>query len=498
MKKLLLADIDDDLNLLTQKYFENKDIEIHTAKNNTHCKEELENNHFNAVIINLSHKNEDALGVLKTMTTVSPSTKVILSFDNDIDIQESERHREELKQIGIKSFLNKPYTMSDLETCLEQKEYTEDWHSIKFQSYIQINDSEFTSIPIETFHDEHVFIIDVYIKLSPHKYLKILHAGDSMEESRVKRYEFGKKLTHFYFKNEEKEKYIKFASQVLESLTKSRNVIIPSQKKTPSPYIDDITAAIEHEVTQTNFEQNQLYTEVTKRSKTSSIQDFMALGKLKTIKPGYLKPSITLFLNTYYLITDHPQLNEYLYYYKNLSPLYEDHIYYTTILATTCCAQLDWGQDSILKLICKAAILHDIGLIQVDEDILQKDFDKLDYGELKQYKTHPIKSAELLQGIDIIPDKVRQIIAQHHEKLNGIGYPKSLSGMRIYPMSQVLALASEISEYTIKHTVTPKEAFKLLIRDTDFLRSFDAEVIKAMSSIFTIDKKRRKRKKKKS
>ena len=103
------------------------------------------------------------------------------------------------------------------------------------------------------------------------------------------------------------------------------------------------------------------------------------------------------------------------------------------------------NKDYIEKL-CKAAPLHDVGKIQVPDSILQKP-GKLTTEEYEQIKTHTTCSASILD--DIIGDveeedyvrMVKDVAMCHHERWDGKGYPKGLSGEDIPLCARIMAIA---------------------------------------------------------
>lgn len=103
------------------------------------------------------------------------------------------------------------------------------------------------------------------------------------------------------------------------------------------------------------------------------------------------------------------------------------------------------NKDYIEKL-CKAAPLHDVGKIQVPDSILQKP-GKLTTEEYEQIKTHTTCSAAILD--DIIGDveeedyvrMVKDVAMCHHERWDGKGYPKGLSGEDIPLCARIMAIA---------------------------------------------------------
>lgn len=89
-------------------------------------------------------------------------------------------------------------------------------------------------------------------------------------------------------------------------------------------------------------------------------------------------------------------------------------------------------------------ILHDQGKRAIVSDILLKD-EKLTKGEWLLVKSHPLIGAELIDADPIkFPPIVRAIALQHHERLDGSGYPYGLRGEQIAVESQIVTVADTI------------------------------------------------------
>jgi HD-GYP domain-containing protein (c-di-GMP phosphodiesterase class II) len=67
--------------------------------------------------------------------------------------------------------------------------------------------------------------------------------------------------------------------------------------------------------------------------------------------------------------------------------------------------------------------------------------------EINKIKLHPVHAADYVRKMTEIPSDVDQIIFQHHEKADGSGFPRNLSGKFITPLSAVFIAAHEIVEF---------------------------------------------------
>jgi putative nucleotidyltransferase with HDIG domain len=87
----------------------------------------------------------------------------------------------------------------------------------------------------------------------------------------------------------------------------------------------------------------------------------------------------------------------------------------------------------------RAALLHDIGKLGVSNTVLDKP-GKLDADEWVAMKEHAVQTETILSRISVFK-QLAPIAGAHHEKLNGMGYPKGLKGDEIALESRILAVA---------------------------------------------------------
>jgi len=86
-----------------------------------------------------------------------------------------------------------------------------------------------------------------------------------------------------------------------------------------------------------------------------------------------------------------------------------------------------------------AGILHDIGKIHVPVEILSKP-GPITEGEFSIIKTHPQVGYDILKRIEF-PWPIAQIVLQHHERMDGSGYPQGLSDQDILLEARILGVA---------------------------------------------------------
>jgi putative nucleotidyltransferase with HDIG domain len=118
-------------------------------------------------------------------------------------------------------------------------------------------------------------------------------------------------------------------------------------------------------------------------------------------------------------------------------------------------AQLGLSPEELERLQA-AALLHDYGKIAVRDRFLQKP-GKLDDAEFAYMKAHAEKTAEFLGYLEFPPDmrEVPLIAAQHHERMDGKGYPKGLSGDAILLGARIVAAADVFDALTAPRYYKP-------------------------------------------
>ena len=118
-------------------------------------------------------------------------------------------------------------------------------------------------------------------------------------------------------------------------------------------------------------------------------------------------------------------------------------------------AQMGWDGKDLEKLQA-AALLHDYGKIAVRDQFLQKP-GKLDDAEFAYMKAHAEKTGEFLAHL-VFPHDMREvplIAAQHHERMDGKGYPKGLGADRIHIGARIVAAADVFDALTAPRYYKP-------------------------------------------
>jgi putative nucleotidyltransferase with HDIG domain len=110
-----------------------------------------------------------------------------------------------------------------------------------------------------------------------------------------------------------------------------------------------------------------------------------------------------------------------------------------------------------------SGLLHDIGKVAVPAEILSKP-SKLSQSEFEIIKTHPQVACEILKEIEF-PWPVVQTILQHHEKLDGSGYPAGLSGDEIILEARIICVADVVEAMASHRPYRPALGLELALQE---------------------------------
>lgn len=135
-----------------------------------------------------------------------------------------------------------------------------------------------------------------------------------------------------------------------------------------------------------------------------------------------------------------------------------DNFYYhslnVSILSMMLAKAVGFSERDI-KLLGLAGLFHDVGKMKIPDTVLRKP-GKLTPQENNLLKMHTKYGVDFLKLSETIPEKVKVIAEQHHEYLDGSGYPKQLKGDQIDRLSQLIAVVNEYD--SLCHPRDPKQS----------------------------------------
>ncbi|MBN1546587.1 MAG: PAS domain S-box protein [Syntrophaceae bacterium] len=152
-------------------------------------------------------------------------------------------------------------------------------------------------------------------------------------------------------------------------------------------------------------------------------------------------------------------------------------------LAKAIATEMGLPQDKI-EGIRLAGTIHDIGKLSIPAEILSKP-GKLSSLEFALVKEHPKEGYKILKDVES-PWPLAEIVYQHHERLDGSGYPRNLKGDEILLEARILSVADEVEAMATHRPYRPSLGIDAALEDIEKNKGilYDADVVDACLKLF--------------
>lgn len=161
------------------------------------------------------------------------------------------------------------------------------------------------------------------------------------------------------------------------------------------------------------------------------------------------------------------------------------HQYRVAHLSAAICRQLGLPEQET-RCTYLAALIHDLGKLSIPGATLGKK-GMLTAEEARQIQGHVLGGVHMVAHIDFA-GPVARLIEQHHERLNGSGYPAGLRGAQIEPCAQIIGIADTVEAMTRERPYQPahslQEALDVVARGKGIL--FSAHLVQACLDLFQL------------
>jgi len=144
----------------------------------------------------------------------------------------------------------------------------------------------------------------------------------------------------------------------------------------------------------------------------------------------------------------------------------------------------EYGLNSVeMKSLEFGSLLHDIGKIGVPDSILRKPA-KLTEEEWVRMREHPLHGQQILRGIEFLQGAAR-VVAQHHEKWDGTGYPLGLRSEDIDICARIFSVADAFDAITSDRLYRRGKPYEAAAQELDDWagRQFDPKVVEAFHRV---------------
>ena len=358
--------------------------------------------------------------------------------------------------MGYLSVFSIPYSGVDMKNILENqfkifqgKETTEE----NGAATLELPDSEFCAAFLDDFMKNPVSRFDLFYRLNEKKYILVTRSGTDINMEMFSRLK-SNNIDKIFLK---KDDYKKYVSLNIEKITLNKEVT-KEQREQQMGFL----------VSTSNLIMKNVYIEGVDK-------DLFMMGKQVT------DTALEIITDNDYMYQLLLALNE------SNEDLYRHNLgmsVYSVLIAKS----MGWTSPGTHFKLSISSLYADIALRQMDPKLIAKPKMLYSHLEMREYQQHPLSSAEIVRNIGGLQEDVYQIILNHHENVDGTGYPNRVSKHNIHPLSKVVRVVDEFCSLVLKskdntNVLSPKDAIAHM--EKYGIKKYDEDVMKALKNIFS-------------
>lgn len=455
--KILLADPDFETLKEEDLFFRNlfyEPVQVNCGKN---AQLALYKTKFLAMVLNLDLQEHSGAEVFRYAKANFPALKIILTMKNEESLNLAGLQKKILEKQGVTDIFFFPLDLKLIKKAIEghykvpllfENDPTREGASTEVS--VEAEDNKFTSIKVDEFISGKTVQFDIFIRLGSGHYIKILHAGDSFSKERIDKYKYEKQIENLYLLVEDRSKYLRFENYLGQKMANNTQI----SANTKVSILNHVSEKIIEEV------------------------------YFEGIKPQVLEESKIFCHSMYKTIQNNPSLNELLKTYLDFDASAYSHNFLVCLFSSLMARQFEWNSEFTIETLGMAAILHDIGNINLPHGISQRTVNQMNEVELALYQQHPLLALEILNSNSSINSAVKQIILQHHECSDGSGFPNKLAGNKILPMAKIIFLADDFTNIMVEGKLTPVQAIKTILSKPNSAKKYGFKFLESFIKAF--------------
>jgi HD-GYP domain-containing protein (c-di-GMP phosphodiesterase class II) len=160
-----------------------------------------------------------------------------------------------------------------------------------------------------------------------------------------------------------------------------------------------------------------------------------------------------------------------------------EHSLGATVIAQLLAKPLNLEHEQSAEILGIASFLHDVGLFRMPPSVQSEDLSQMISAEQRElYQQHPAMGAQLLRDSESVHPVAIQVVAQHHERRNGTGFPNQLVGQQIHRLSEIVAFSDEFARLIQLRSGVPLKKVIQEMESSSY-ESFSLQVMESFQKI---------------
>jgi response regulator RpfG family c-di-GMP phosphodiesterase len=441
-KRLLLVEDDEHFRAAMKNFLQSKHFVVTEAADGNIALANFAPDKFDLILSDIRMPNLAGTDLLLQIRKQSPVPFILMTGFSDI-MEVAQAHN-----LGASGFVTKPFKPQELLLMIE--------NSLQPKTVDHVPGPgekifDFCPVNIEDFLGSPNLKMDIYVRLTDDKFVKIAHKGTLVSADHIKLYK-SKGITVLYIRADEFGEYVNFNSQLTDQMAKK----------------SDVPRAVK--------------VKILKHAQEILVKNVFLEG----LDREKIENSSAIIRSTLTVLGSDGHIFELL---ENINDM-TDHVYAhsmgVSVYSVLIAQGMGWHSAPVLFKLSLGGLLHEIGTKEISREILDKPRHELTAQQVAELETHTFRGKEILSNISAVPGDVVQIVLQHHENCYGKG-PLKLKAAAIHPLAKVVALADRFAELAIKNPVhpllAPIQAIDKII--SDGADEFDPTCMASLKKLFS-------------
>jgi len=431
------------------------------ATNGRDAQTKIYKQNFSLIFLDIDLENHSGMEVLRYIKTAKPQLRVVLVASTKNRLTELGFDLKELQRLGIVGPLIKPVSASSMLSMIEDLNRNVSWKNVQEVATSEVGleatmaDTKFTRIRVEEFFSGEVSVFDIYLRLNKDKYIKIFNKGEHYNPERLKKYAETKQGEWLYFLTAERAAFINYLNEMCNRVM-------------ASPHF-------------TNRQRVGLIKNIA--------DQYISEIETRGIRPEIVEEGKKMCENMLTMARDDKGLSKLMQEFEAIDPKAFSEAFLTAFFASMIVSKLPWGSRTTVEKVVMGALMQDIGKLKMPAHLREKKEKDMDARERELWRKHPQLGVEMLDTSTAVSETIKQIVYQHHELVNGSGFPNGLMGLKIFPLAKIVSFAHDLADFLRQEGLAPLEGVKAFLKRPGELEKYDPLMVKSFLLCF-IDKEK--------